>query len=341
MSKDYTPEKIKKNRTFPVWNTVWLVVCIILQIVFVIIAAVYDPQPQDVIKEYKITVEPREDGRLDIEYSFLWQALDPSEPLTWVEIGMANPNYTVDESSLSDTISSYAKIKDEDYVALRLNFRKSYYGGDTLSFSFKITQGDMLCHKHMGYLYEYVPGWFNSTPVEHYEFRWKRSETCTHAERANVEDGYYVWYGRLNPGEYQKLYLEYSAEAFEGAHSVAHYDFDDDGAYDALHEEKIGIVILMIFFDVVLLIIEIYIIDSYVSYSRGRGFLVGYGHRVHVYGRTNPHYISARNKHASSRGGGGGGRGCACACACACAGGGRAGCSRKDGFSSKKTDSDK
>ena len=77
----------------------------------------------------------------------------------------------------------------------------------------------------------------------------------------------------------------------------------------------------------------LYVVDCFVSYRRGRGFLRGYGHRIHTYGRVNPHYRRAANAHAASnsgRGYGGGSRGCACACACACAGGGRAGCSRKD-----------
>ena len=83
---------------------------------------------------------------------------------------------------------------------------------------------------------------------------------------------------------------------------------------------------------------EMYLVDSFVSYNRGRGFLRGYGHHVHVYGYHNPRYISARNRHNASSGGRGGfsGGGCACACACACAGGGRAGCSQKDGYRMKK-----
>lgn len=76
-------------------------------------------------------------------------------------------------------------------------------------------------------------------------------------------------------------------------------------------------------------IAEVYIVDCYVSYGRGRGFLTGHGYHVHAYGRSNPHYIRARDKYnATHSRSGGGGRGCACACA----GGGRAGCSQKDTY---------
>ena len=341
MSKKYTPEKIKKNRTFPTGNTVALVFCMIIQVVAVIFAILYTPQPQDLIKNYSVTVTPRDDGKLDIEYAFTWQALDATEPLSWVEIGMPNRNYSVDEDSLSDNIKSYTKIADSDYVALRLDFVGFYYGGTTIEFSFKTTQGDMLCRKSAGYYYDFVPGWFNAIPVENYEFRWKQTDGCTSADEADSKKGYYVWSGSFDCGGYRTMRVDYSEDAFSGADTVVHTHFDDSGAYNELNETKGGIIALAVILIILLIVAEVYIVDSYVSYCRGRGFLVGYGHRVHVYGRTNPHYVSARNIHNSSRSGGGGGRGCACACACACAGGGRAGCSRKNGFSFKKTDSDK
>ena len=341
MSKKYTPEKIKKNRTFPKGNTVGLVICVIAQVLAILFAIFYTPKPQDVIKNYTVTVTPLEDGRLDIEYAFTWQALDTSEPLSWVEIGLPNRSYAVDEASLSDNIARHLRIADGDYVALRLDFVRPYRGGETLDFSFKITQNDMLCRSGDGYFYEFVPGWFNETPVENYTFRWKRTSGIRFAEGASSVLDYYVWSGSFDCGGYQRMYVGYDAESFTSAQTVEHIPFDDGGAYNGLREEKQGIIALVVVAVIVMIIFEVYFIDSYVSYGRGRGFLVGYGHRVHVYGRPNPHYISARNKHASGRSGGGGGRGCACACACACAGGGRAGCSRKNGFSSKKTDSDK
>ena len=93
---------------------------------------------------------------------------------------------------------------------------------------------------------------------------------------------------------------------------------------------------MCIFFMGLILLGEIMIIDGFVSYGRGRGFVRGYGYHVHTYGRVNPHYTSARDAHNSgSRGGARGGGGCACACACACAGGGRAGCSQKDTYDKK------
>ena len=333
---DYSEEYVKAHRTFPVANTVLLVICVIVQIAAVILSLLYTPVPQDLIKEYKVTVSPRDDGTLDVEYYFLWQPLDTTEPLTWVEIGMANPNFSVYRDSVSDTVKSYQKYTEDDYVSFRIDLARPYYGGETVEFFFKINQKDILCNNQAGYFYEFVPGWFNAIPVEHYEFSWLRSDDCKWADDARSEADRYVWSGSFDCGGYQKMYVGYGTEAFDGSDTVKHRPFRGDGSFNELKENKAVAVIVAIVFVCVIAIAEVYIIDSYVSYGRGRGFLVGYGHRVHVYGRANPHYVREREKHAASSSRGSGGRGCACACACACAGGGRAGCSAKNLYGAVK-----
>ena len=84
-----------------------------------------------------------------------------------------------------------------------------------------------------------------------------------------------------------------------------------------------------------MLVGELFIVDSYVSYNRGRGFLRGYGHPLHVYGYSNPRYTEAQMEKSGGSHRGGTYRGGGCACACACAGGGRAGCSQKDTYKVK------
>ena len=320
----YTEEEIRSNRTFPTRNTVLLAIIIAVQIGLIILGICYQPKPQDVIHQYNVTVHPLDDGSLDIEYHLVWEALDTSEELTWVEIGMANENFSVYPDSITSNISTYSKYTDEDYVSLRLDFKKAYLGGDVIDFSFKINQKDMLCKNESGYFYEFVPGWFNAIQVEQYEFLWLMDGSKDYVQRGN-----------LSYGEYSKMTVQYGMNDFAGSQTVKYYPFDDDGAYNDLQEDKVGIIILCCLGAALLIIAEVYIVDSYVSYDRGRGFLTGHGYYIHTYGRSNPHYIRARDRynatHARSSGGRSGG-GCACACACACAGGGRAGCSQKDTY---------
>ncbi|MBE6942640.1 MAG: hypothetical protein E7453_00040 [Ruminococcaceae bacterium] len=319
----YTEAEIRAKRKFPTSNTIWLIAIVAAQIALILFGLFYQPKPQDLIHQYDVTVETQSDGSLDITYYFRWEALDTSEPLTWVEIGMANENFSIYPDSVSSNISAYSKYVDEDYVSLRLDFTKAYIGGDVFSFAFKINQKDMLCKNEEGYFYEFVPCWFNAIEVKQYEFKWLISTGRDYAKR-----------GSLSYGEYCKMTIQYGANDFSGCQTAQYTPFDDSGAYNELQEDKIGVVVMCCLFAALLIIAEVYIIDSYVSYGRGRGFLSGHGYYVHTYGRSNPHYIRARDRYNANRGGrsGGGGGGCACACACACAGGGRAGCSQKDTF---------
>lgn len=328
-------KKLKAQRTFPAGKTALLFVILAVQIVMIIAVCLYQPQPQDVIKQYNVTVEPKADGTLDISYSFVWEAKDTSEALTWIEIGMANADYAVYADSFSSNIRSHNRENYDGNVCLVLNLDRAYYGGEVLQFSFKINQQRMLCKDGSGYFYEFVPGWFNSTPVENYTFRWADNGQITQVHGAQRQGGYYVWSGSLECGGYVPMMVYYGPDSFAGCYVVDHRAFDDDGAYNSLQEDKVAMIVLVCFGVIVLLIVQVWAIDSVVSYHRGRGFLTGHGYHVHTYGRSNPHYIRARNRyhatHARS-GGRSGGRGCACACACACAGGGRAGCSQKDTY---------
>ena len=328
---DFSEEYIKKHRVFPKGKTILLCVLVAIQIALVCAFIFYDPQPQDVIDEYLLTVSPREDGTLDVKYEFVWTPLDTSEPLTWVEIGMANDEYAVIEGSLSSNIRSVKKYVEDDYVSLRVYFHTPYIAGDTLRFSFSVNQHSILCKDINGYFYEWVPGWFNYTPVESYRIEWMRTEGLTGANYDSYESDRLIWTGEMPCGTYVKTYVEYAPDAFPTAQTVAHEPFYEGDVFDGLAEDRIGMVAFCIIGILAILAVEVWIVDCYISYHRGRGFLSGYGHRVHIYGRSNPHYVSARDEHAAKSGGRGGrGGGCACACACACAGGGRAGCSQKD-----------
>lgn len=320
MKKHGTYEE-KANRRFPVGYTIVLLVLIALQIGLIFFGIRYQPQPQDLIHEYHVTVQPRTDGSVDITYELLWQALDASEPLTWVDIGMANKNFSIYGDSLSANIQACEKYTDADYVSVRVAFRKSYVGGETVRFFFTVNQKDLLCRDDQGYFYEFVPGWFNEIQVKKYTFTWRME---------NGND--IVRQGELDYGEYDTLFVRYDTDAFAGCDTVKYRPFNGGDAHDGMRENKNGVMFLCIFLAAVLIIGEIIIIDCYVSYGRGRGFLREYGTHVHVHGRTNPVYVRARARHHASSGSGGRSGGCACACACACAGGGRAGCSQKETY---------
>ncbi len=334
---DYSAKTIEARKKFPVKNTAIIAICVVAQLFLIYFAVTAKAEPQDIIEKYTVTVEPLKDGTLDIEYSFLWKAIDTTEELTWVDIGMANSFFEIYEDSVSGNIKEYTEIYEDGYTGVRLDFQRGYKGGENLRFSFKVNQANMLCKDSDGYFYEFIPCWFNSTPVENYEFRWKKSDSSFDVDGAKQKNGFYIWSGSLDCGEYEIIQVSYDLATFTDAETVEYEPFVTNGAYNQLAEDRIIKIVIFCIGIAVLLVVEIYLLDSHVSYHRGRGFLVGYGHPIHTYGYQNPRYIRAYNRaHTSTstgRGGGGfRGGGCACACACACAGGGRAGCSQKDTY---------
>ncbi len=336
-TNDYSAKTIENRRKFPVRNTAIIAVCIVVQMFLAYFAITAKAEPQDIIEKYSVSVEPLEDGSLDIEYSFLWKAIDTTEEFSWVEIGMPNSMFAVYEDSISGNIKEYTEIYEDGYTGVRLDFHRGYKGGENIKFSFKVNQASMLCKDNDSYFYELVPCWFNSTPVENYEFRWKKTDSTFGVDGAKVENGYYTWSGAFDCGEYEIMQVSYDLGAFGDVDVVEYEPFSTKGAFNQLAEDRIIKIVVFCVVIAGLLVVEIYLLDSHVSYRRGRGFLVGYGYPIHTYGYQNPRYIRAYNRahtSTSTRGGSGGfrGGGCACACACACAGGGRAGCSQKDTY---------
>lgn len=349
-TNDYSEETVKKKRKLSKKNVAWLAVIVILQIALVTGGIIVmtpamegklDSDPIDVIEEYEVTVRPNSDGTINIEYDILWRALSEEEPLTWVSIGLPNSDCELYTYTVTDNVENAEILRKKNgNTTMRLDFKDSYGYGESVRFGFEIKQGSMLSTNGAGYIYELVPGWFNEIPVESYCFRWLASDGAVAApEGATQEDGFYVWRGSLSAGEYVILRVLYTEDSFTGAETVRYVPFDGGDAHNDLGNNG-PLLALAIILALLLVIPEVYIVDSFVSYGRGRGFITEHGHPVHAYGVTNPAYIAAaraanigHDLHGhGGRGGSGGSRGCACACACACAGGGRAGCSAKNGL---------
>ncbi len=338
----FSEKEIRSRRSFPLKNTILIAVLLCVQIFLIIFAFVgVKAVPKDIINDYEITVEPQKDGSLALQYYFRWTAVDKTEELNWVDIGMPNGEFVVLEESLSENIDYVYEIENDGYVALRIFFKDSYRGGECFDFGFSVLQNNMLCKDANGYFYELIPSWFNEIPIEEYSFRWKISENITFSQCNSSYSEYLEWNGNLDCGEFVKMYVVYSPSEFnENAVTAKYIPFNSDFVYNKLDENVAAFRAMLILVALLIVFFEVHIIDSYVSYVRGTGFLRSNGQYIHIYGTLNP--ITARlnsqnavmrNRHYGGRHGGfgsGGISGCACACACACAGGGRAGCSQKD-----------
>lgn len=266
-------------------------------------------QPLDRILSYEVHVSPQENGELFITYRLRWKVLNDSRegPLSWVKIGLANTEHII--TAMSDTIS-HRNRKNSPYAYLY--FDRSYYKGEVADFWFTVQQEKMLCDNpdNPGTpFYDFIPGWFDNIEVEHYRFTWDKLPGMT-THNADREDGdILIWEGALKEGESREMIVRYGAQAFPNGLRTrwtppSHIKDNSVG----LNIQPIIVIMIVLFF------VQSGIWNWGGSYRHGRG----YGHY-----------------HGGGRGGGGCACACAgCACACACAGGGRAGCSTKDFYTS-------
>ena len=230
MSKknEFNRDDVRKKRKFPAGYVIVLILCITVQVFLCLAAIYYEPQPQDVIEFYGVTVEPLSDGSLDITYNIKWKALDTEEPLSWIEIGIANDDFTYYKEESSSNISRIAKDADgEGGVWAVLYLDREYRGGEVFDLHFKINQKLMLCKDGDAYFYEFVPGWFNSTPVESYEFKWELSPEVKKHDGMGEKGGYAFWSGEMPCGTYELMRVEYKEGSFSSAPTTIYRKFDD------------------------------------------------------------------------------------------------------------------
>lgn len=290
----------------------------------------------DEILNYSITVHPRDDGTLDMEYQISWKVLDSSSegPLEWVKIGV--PNKHVDQIvALSNPISKIKYFKD-DGTYIRIDLDKSYYKGSVVDLHFSFHQSYIYTVDEENVYYAFKPGWFDEIDVNKLTVKWK-SANALYYNSDIEENGYIIWEEEnLKAGETIITELMYSQKTFPNIDLEKVYTEPKDNSW---------IMILIILCSVFIFIMLIVIFSTKASKSYGdgyyyyRGFSYYYYRRYSIFrrpgvtkdGKKIPTVVNSSGSNSRS----GGSSSCACACACACAGGGRAGCSRKDFYNPK------
>ena len=272
-----------------------LKIALIILFVFLVIMAVREYLTADGLDEitnYTITVSPREDGTLDMKYHIEWKVLDSiSEgPLEWVKIGI--PNMNVDNiKKLTDNIGKIQYYQDGgDYV--RIDFKKKYYAGETVTFEFSIHQSYMykVNNKTRKITYKFTPGWFNDIQVKEAVIKWKADNVSKH--NGEYENGYIVWNKSLLRGQKIKAKIEYPAGSFI---------LDYAKQQTKINNPIIGLRMIVILFVILYIILIIIRIISPVYYWHG-----GYGYYPYYHHHHYHHHH--RHHHRGGFGGFGGGR---------------------------------
>ena len=220
----------------------------------------------DYIRSYVVTVDPREDGSVDITYDIDWQVIDgdKTDYLSWVKIGLANSS--VDElTPLTDTISDLQYTSDGGSYA-KVVFRHRYYAPDvaaanggesSVHFAFSVHQSHLFTKNDDGTAnFAFTPGWFDDLSIENMQVRWHNYDGFV-ADNTGVDGDYLTWdFGAMGHGQQAMVHVTVpvtNAAAFDPGAAMTTDDYDSGEDLD----EIIGMLVTLV---VVLLAIAIIIV---------------------------------------------------------------------------------
>lgn len=280
-------------------------------------------KPYDKIHEYKIIVNPNNDGTLNMEYYLKWEVLEEgSSGVDFITVGVAN-RFVENVLGLTDNIKDIYYSSDNGST-IRIDFKNTYHQGEMFEVRFSLTQKRIFTLKNNEVQYSFTPGWFEEIQVEHLTVLWNSNNVLKNNTDKN--DGNYLrWDSKLDYGETIETNLVYSKDSFPNLNPKEDYSTQTENPLLI-----IGLIGFIVCFILIVIIISNINCDKY---QTCRGFSGRINH-YHVYfGHYHGYHRSGKKitpPNVNNKGSGVNGSGCACACACACAGGGRAGCSRKD-----------
>lgn len=267
----------------------------------------------DRINEYTITIDPRSNGTLDMNYHLEWEVLDSETegPLEWIKIGIPNANVS-GITAISNNIKKISYYQDKgDYI--RIDFNQSYEQGSVIDIDFKFNQAYMYTLSSGYCNYKFIPGWFTDIYVKNLTIKWDADDVSTYSPKAKVSRGYYVWSTSLAKGRTYTVDVSYPEGTFKTSKSMQASNATVTSSYTS-QSALIPTAFIIMF--VIVFAISILSSISGRGYSSHRGW--GYS-SYNSWDDDDDDWSSSSSSCVSS-----------CACACACAGGGRAGCSKKD-----------
>ena len=193
----------------------------------------------DYIRNYVVTVDPREDGSADITYDIDWQVIDgdATDYLSWVKIGLANAS--VDElTPLTDTNADLQYSSDGGSYA-KVVFARRYYAPDvaeenggesSVHFAFSVHQSHLFTKNDDGTAnFNFTPGWFDDLSVENMQVRWRNYDGFV-ADNNGIDGDYLTWdFGALRHGQQAMVHVTVpvtNAAAFDPAAEMTTDDYD-------------------------------------------------------------------------------------------------------------------
>lgn len=267
------------------------------------------------ILDYTITLTPKSDGLVQMDYYMKWKVETGHIP--WITVGTANNEFAMID--YGNNVSKIAAESSSGFEGVRIDLDKDYQPGETFEVKFSISQNKLFEADKENYKLSYTPGWYDRAYTDHLAITMKffaEIDKVTFDPEPGVKTEDTATWDKTNLGEGERVDVSISFPKVSFSTPIA-----DTNLKQGLSNGMIFLIFIIIFFIIVIFIAWV----TSDSDGYGGGGSIFYGG-------------SGGGGGIGSGGGGGfGGRssGCvsscvSCACACACAGGGGAGCTKKN-----------
>lgn len=183
-------------------------------------AVVHAQSTTDVIRDYRIDLQPQDDASLINTYTINWCVISNAlGPLNDFYVGMPNENYQVlDFSGDARDVRSADKGA---YTQVNVVLTRPVSANDCANVTFRIHQmGIAHLDSTKGEIgFQFIPGWFDEIQVEHLQLTWHLPTDSAQLKSVTPEPktkdaGTAVWETSLQPGGKFTINLLYDKAAF-------------------------------------------------------------------------------------------------------------------------------
>jgi len=268
------------------------------------------------ILEYRVTLNPRENGKVEVIYYQEWQVLEGHIP--WITVGAANPYYTILPERGESNLESIGSANSGSWSGVRISLDRDYIAGETFAVQYSLLQEGLFSKAGNQYRFYFTPGWYERAPIGKLEVKLRfftsLENVTSNPDPDRVEHHSYYWNkNNLQPGERFPLSLSFPKELFPS--KIQLVPASHEAKKNLSRKRKMKITIFsIILIPIILLLILVIVTAARHKNGYGRGGTLGVG------GNRFTHTGCVVSCACAC---------VACACACACAGGGAAGCDRK------------
>ena len=114
------------------------------------------------ITDYSVTLNPKSNGDIVMDYSQTWLVTGGYIP--WVTVGLANANYQiVDWGGAAKTVSNG---NDGSWYGARVDLNKNYMPNEKFTYNFTIIQRNLIDQRSDGYGIVFTPGWYDRSSID-------------------------------------------------------------------------------------------------------------------------------------------------------------------------------